>query len=180
MIPGVGQQYESLADRIVRIVSSLKEIPTREIVDGVIAHDPLAVGLAGALGVSEAVPELSRQLKDAHSSAFDYNKLLIALDELNVKELAPYIEAHFLQGQTRAAATIALMRMAPERAVSGFTHYVKHCEEGGRVIALGLRQLAEKDRPAMLNVLQYIPSVLVKSALPHLTEDVKKEIAPYT
>ena len=119
------QRDESLADcveRLAIVVSTaspnVQKRYRNEILDFLNDSETvrLGTGLAGKVGVNESAELLHQRLRVPNLTAGDYNSYLLALGQLGYDKAANTIEAYFLQGKTKAAATVALLLLDPLRA----------------------------------------------------------------
>jgi hypothetical protein len=139
----------------------------------------LGTGLAGKVGVNESAEILHQRLRIPSLTAGDYNSYLLALGQLGYGKAANTIEAYFLQGKTKAAATVALLLLDPLRAEATLHDYaVDNRAEGTAVAGIALLEQYEKGGlNSVAPCTQAIPKQLLKRvpamfALP-------KELASY-
>lgn len=90
------------------------------------------------MSAGEEAAKYLHRLSQKNLPASEYSGAISALGEL---EYAPAVDTivRYLRGKTRAAATVALMRISPERAKPALEEYVaRNLNEGVAVAGIGL------------------------------------------
>jgi len=97
--------------------------------------ETLGVGLVGKLDIVDRAPIIFQRLTAPGLPAGDYNRYLIALGQLFYEPAASTIEAQFLRGKTKAAASVALLLIDPARAKAPFRDYAQRKPDEGTALA---------------------------------------------
>lgn len=178
---------ESLADYVARVAPTIrgKKQYINDVLDMMRAPSTEAEGVAfaGALPVPAAAPEIDRRLQVEQLGAGAYNRYLIALGQLNYHPAANAIEAYFLRGRTKAAATVALLLIDPERAKAPFEEYrQRNSARGARLAAVGLSEYFSRHGTDRLEErMDAIPVPLLKKSLRLIKpEELRTLVQGYT
>lgn len=184
---------ESLADcveRLAIVVSTaspgVQKRYRNEILD--FLNDPetvrLGTGLAGKVGVNESAEILHQRLRIPSLTAGDYNSYLLALGQLGYDKAANTIEAYFLQGKTKAAATVALLLLDPIRAEPIMHDYSASRPAEATAVA-GIALLEQYNKGGLGSVVrctQAVPKTLLKRvpAMFKLPKELSSYLRTYT
>jgi hypothetical protein len=150
------REGESLADRIGRLAvvfqsasPAVKERYRTEILDWMMQPEveALGTGLVGKLGINDGARTIFDRLSSKSIPAYDASRCIIALGQLFYEPAANTIEAHYLTGRTKAAATVALHLIDPERVRYVFEDYAaKNPDEGSALAGTGMLEYFERRR----------------------------------
>lgn len=187
------QRDESLADcveRLAAVVSTaspnVQKHYRTEILDFLNHPETvrLGTGLAGKIGVNESAEILHQRLRIPSLTAGDYNSYLLALGQLGYEKAANTIEAYFLQGKTKAAATVALLLIDPLRAEPVMHDYAASRPAEATAVA-GIALLEQYNKGGLGSITlctQAVPKDLLKRvpAMFKLPKELSSYLRDYT
>ena len=168
-VPGPG---ESLADYIERLAvvvhNATPSVQSRyhtEILEWMKQPEveALAAGLVGRIGIQEGAQAIFEKLNTPGLSPYDCNRYILALGQLGYEPAAERING-FLHGKTRAAATVALLLIDPERAAEAIAAYPQERpEEATCLVGIALLEHYEKNgMDGMSRRANVIPEAVIK------------------